>query len=375
MKFAIFFEVSVPRPWGPTTEYEVFHNCLEQIRLADEIGFDQVWAVEHHFLEEYSHCSSPEIFLTAAAAQTKRIRIGHGICTILPGFNHPVRAAERAATLDIVSGGRLEFGTGRSTTWTELGGFRIDPDETKNQWDDALRAIPRIWQDEVFSWESPYWSFPPRTVVPKPYQKPHPPLWVACSSPETSVQAAERGIGMLGVSIGTPQDQEERIANYRKLIKDCEPVGAFVNEQVNTLNWLYVDEDKERGREMGMKLISTFNYLAQITVGIRQAYPAKAYASAGLLYSLRAQSTNRAGEAQIRDGFAIGDPDNVVQQLKMWEAMGVDCVAFLLNAAEVIPQERVLNSLRLFGEQVMPHFKKQETTGTFARPAAAVAGN
>ncbi len=371
MKFAIFFEVSVPRPWGDTTEWQVYQNCLEQIRLADELGFDQVWAVEHHFLEEYSHCSAPEVFLTAAAMQTKNIRIGHGIMTILPPFNHPVRCAERAATLDLLSNGRLEFGTGRSTTWTELGGFRADPDETKNMWDDALRAIPRIWQDEVFSWESKYWSFPPRTVVPKPYQKPHPPLWVAVSSPETSIQAAERGIGMLGVSIGSPKDQEVRINDYRRIIKDCEPVGAFVNEQINTLNWLYVDEDLEQGREMGKKLIGTFNYLAQQTVGIKQAYPSKAYANAGLLYSLRAQGVNTAGEAQIRDGFAIGNPDNVTEQLKTWESMGVDCVAFLLNAAEVIPQEKVLASLRLFGEQVMPKFKRKETTGTFKAPALA----
>ena len=372
MKFAIFFELSVPRPWSDTSEWQVYQNALEQIRLADELGFDQVWAVEHHFLEEYSHCSAPEVFLTAAAMQTQRIRIGHGIMTILPPFNHPVRCAERAATLDLVSNGRLEFGTGRSTTWTELGGFRADPDETKNMWDDALHAIPRIWQDEVFSWESPYWSFPPRCVVPKPLQKPHPPLWVAVSSPDTATQAAERGIGMLGVSIGTPKDQEGRIADYRRIIKDCEPVGAFVNEQINTLNWLYVDEDREQGRKWGRKLIGTFNYLAQQTVGIKQAYPAKAYASAGLLYSLRAQSTNQAGEAQIRDGFAIGDPDNVVDQLKMWESMGVDCVAFLLNAAEVIPQEKVLKSLRLFAEQVMPKFGRAETTGTFKAPRTPV---
>lgn len=370
MKFAVFFELSVPRSWTDTSEWQVYHNALEQIRLADELGFDQVWAVEHHFLEEYSHCSSPEVFLTAAAMQTRNIRIGHGIMTILPPFNHPARCAERAATLDILSNGRLEFGAGRSTTWTELGGFRTDPDETKKMRDDALHAIPRIWQDDVVSWEIPYWSFPPRTVLPKPYQKPHPPLRVAVSSPETSLQAAEQGIGMLGVSIGTPKDQEGRIGEYRRIIKDGEPVGAFVNEQVNTLNWLYVDEDKERGREMGLRLIRTFNHLAQQTAGIRQAYPAKAYASAGLLYSLRAQSTDRGGEARVRDGFAIGDPDNVVEQLKMWESMGVDCVAFLLNAAEVIPQDRVLNSLRLFGDQVMPRFKKVETTATHKRPAS-----
>ena len=123
MKFGIFYELSVPRPWDRESERTVYERALEQVRLADELGFDQVWAVEHHFLEEYSHCSAPEIFLTACAVQTKNIRVGHGIVVCVPQFNHPIRIAERAAVLDIISGGRLEFGTGRSATWTELGGL------------------------------------------------------------------------------------------------------------------------------------------------------------------------------------------------------------------------------------------------------------
>jgi len=116
MKFGIFFELSVPKPWHERSEHQVYFNALEQAELADELGFDQVWAVEHHFLEEYSHCSAPEVFLTAVAMRTKRIRIGHGVMLVLPPFNHPVRCAERAAALDILSNGRLEFGTGRSAT-------------------------------------------------------------------------------------------------------------------------------------------------------------------------------------------------------------------------------------------------------------------
>ena len=106
----------------------MFHHALEQARLADELGFDWVWAVEHHFLEEYSHCSAPEVVLAAVAAQTERIRVGHGAVVCVPEMNHPIRVAERCATLDIVSEGRLEVGTARSSTWTELGGFAVDPD-------------------------------------------------------------------------------------------------------------------------------------------------------------------------------------------------------------------------------------------------------
>jgi len=229
MKFGLFFELSVPRPLTPAADRRMYELALEQVKLADELGFDQMWTVEHHFLEEYSHSSAPELWLTSVACHTKNIRIGNGICTLLPAYNHPIRAAERAAWLDIISNGRLEFGTGRSTTWTELGGFGIDPDQTKAMWDDSLRAIPKMWMQDEFSWDSEFFSCPPRAVVPKPMQQPHPPLWVAVSSPETAIQAAERGIGMLGVSIGTPAEQEARVREYRRIIQNCDPVGAFVN--------------------------------------------------------------------------------------------------------------------------------------------------
>ena len=167
MKFGLFYEISVPRPWTRETERTVYNNCLEQVRLADELGFEQVWAVEHHFLEEYSHCSSPDLFLTACAMVTKNIRVGHGIVVCVPQFNHPIRIAERTATLDILSGGRLEVGTGRSATWTELGGFGADPDITKKSWDEFVRCLPKMWTEERFSYEGEFWSMPERTILPK----------------------------------------------------------------------------------------------------------------------------------------------------------------------------------------------------------------
>src|SRR6476659_8940477 len=158
MKFGIFFELSVPRPLRPEMEQMVYHDALEQARLADELGFDYAWAVEHHFLEEYSHCSSPEVFLTAVAAQTRNIRVGHGAVVCVPQMNHPIRVAERAAALDIISNGRLDVGTARSSTWTELGGFQADPDETKVSWDEYVRVLPKMWTQERFSWQGSTFS-------------------------------------------------------------------------------------------------------------------------------------------------------------------------------------------------------------------------
>src|SRR5437867_4468475 len=313
MKFGIFYELSVPRPWDREAEHKVYMNALEQVRLADELGFDQVWAVEHHFLEEYSHCSAPELFLTACAMQTQHIRVGHGIVICVPEFNHPIRIAERAAVLDILSGGRLEFGTGRSATWTELGGFRANPDNTKKSWDEFVHCIPQMWMQERFGYEGQFFSMPSRAVLPKPYQKPHPPLWVAVTSPGTEIDAAEHGMGALGLTFNDFAEQERRVKAYRKVIVGCEPAGAVVNEQVATVNFLYCHEDAKVGTQTGLRLAGTFGYAASQLVSAREVYASPSYASFGLLPQVR-RSPARLGEAaEAPPGLAVGDPKHIVE--------------------------------------------------------------
>ncbi len=360
MKFGIFYEISVPRPWGPETEKEVYDRCLEQVVVADELGFDYVWAVEHHFLEEYSHCPAPELFLTACAMKTERIRVGHGIVVCVPEINHPVRIAERAAVLDILSGGRLEFGTGRSATWTELGGFRANPDLTKATWDEIVRAVPKMWMQERYAHDGICFSMPERAVLPKPYQKPHPPLWVAVTSPGTDLDAADRGMGSLGLTFGEFAAQEKKVEVYRQRIRNCEPVGAFVNETVATVNFLYCHEDEETGVRTGRRLAGTFGYMAAQLVSARETYPTRSYASFGLLPQLRRPSTEPGAAPGVPEGLCIGNPERVIRALKNWESAGTDCVNFLLNCMETIPQEEVLSSLRLFSKEVMPQFRSGE---------------
>jgi alkanesulfonate monooxygenase SsuD/methylene tetrahydromethanopterin reductase-like flavin-dependent oxidoreductase (luciferase family) len=138
MKFGIFYEHQIPRPWNDEAEHRIYREALEQVELADRIGIDYAWEVEHHFLEEYSHSSAPEVFLAACSQRTKRIRLGHGIVLKPPGYNHPARVAERIAALDLVSDGRVEFGTGESASILELGGYRVDVAEKRAAWRESV---------------------------------------------------------------------------------------------------------------------------------------------------------------------------------------------------------------------------------------------
>jgi alkanesulfonate monooxygenase SsuD/methylene tetrahydromethanopterin reductase-like flavin-dependent oxidoreductase (luciferase family) len=358
VKFGIFYEHSVLKPWDALSEYRVLRQAIEQVVLADELGFDQVWEVEHHFLEEYSHSSAPEVFLSYCAAVTKNIRLGHGIALMLPPINHPARIAERAATLDILSDGRLEFGTGRSATWTELGGFRCEPDATKEMWEESTRAVVRMWTSDNFGWEGRHFSMPPRNVLPKPLQKPHPPLWVAVQSPETAVQAGERGMGMLGVTLGAPLDYQQMVKDYRRAIRTCEPIGESVNEQVNGVAFMYCDQEDAQAKAIGGMAAVQFGVRAAHLVGVGGIYPSPAYHAHASAAPLR----NRPGDVvgPVREGTPIGDPEACIRALKWWEEVGVDRMTFLINTGETIPQEKVLASLRLFASDVIPAMTKVE---------------
>jgi alkanesulfonate monooxygenase SsuD/methylene tetrahydromethanopterin reductase-like flavin-dependent oxidoreductase (luciferase family) len=358
MQFGIFFELSVPRPFTAEAERKAYDDALEQAALADELGFDYLWAVEHHFLEEYSHCSAPEVFLTACAMRTERIRIGHGAVVCVPEMNHPIRVAERAAALDIVSGGRLEFGTARSSTWTELGGFQADPDETKKTWDEYVRVLPKMWTEERVAYEGLSFSMPERAVLPKPLQKPHPPMWVTVTSPGTELDAADRGLGCLGVAAVSYAEQERRTRDYHRRIQSCEPAGKVVTERVTTLNFLYCHEDLDRAASTGMGIAQLFGLANSHLLWTREAYPTNAYQSLGNLFPSASSDDGSPGDPRrIPEGICIGDPDHIAGAIERWESIGIDGINFLVNTLDAVPQAEVLDSMRLFAAEVMPRFK------------------
>lgn len=359
MKFGLLYELGSPDS-SPHAVKKVYANALEQIRLADQLGFDYVWAVEHHFTAPLSFSIAPEVFFGAVAVQTERIRLGHGIAVCVPPINHPVRIAERTAVLDILSNGRVDVGTGRSGSWLELGGFDAEPHTTKQSWDEFVRAIPKMWTQESFSYDGEFFRMPEREIIPKPLQDPHPPLWVAVTSEGTEVDAAERGLGSFGLSMGNYAAQEKKIKNYRNIIRQCDPVGSFVNEQVHTVNFMYCHEDQKVAADVGRTMLDTFNYGTSQGVPVKEVYPSPLYQIGGFLPTLRQEALGPGDASGIPQGLAIGDPERVISVIKKWEEIGVDGLNFVVQATECLPQEAVLESLRVFARDVMPAFKKSE---------------
>src|SRR5579871_2992164 len=196
MKFSIFFEMQID---GPTrkTEAQLFQDCLTQAVAADELGYHCVWEVEHHGLYEYSHSSAPEIFLSFVAARTKRIRIGHGVTLTPFRYNHPIRIAERLATLDILSGGRLSWGSGKSASLVEQKAFENDIATLHAQWAEVIEIVPRMWAEDVFSYKGRFFDIPPTQIIPKPVQDPHPPMFAACTKPDSAADVGRLGLGAL----------------------------------------------------------------------------------------------------------------------------------------------------------------------------------
>src|SRR3954470_21702869 len=263
MRFGLFYEHQLPRPWEQGAEERLLSDALDQIELADRLGIDYVWEVEHHFLEEYSHSSAPEVFLGAASQRTKRIRLGHGIVQLPPLFNHPPRVAERASMLDLVSGGRLELGTGESSSQMELGGFGIERRDKRAMWEEALDAVARMMVEEPSAGaDGEFVQMPPRNVVPKPKQRPHPPLWVACSRRETILLAARKGIGALSFSFVEPEQAKEWVDEYHRILAfdRCVPGGFAVNPRVAVVLPFMLHRDEETAIERGIDGAHFFGY-------------------------------------------------------------------------------------------------------------------
>ncbi|HEX6467824.1 MAG TPA: LLM class flavin-dependent oxidoreductase [Streptosporangiaceae bacterium] len=367
MRFGIFYEHQLPRPWDRDAERRLYMDALEQVEIADRVGFDYVWEVEHHFLEEYSHSSAPEVFLAAAGQRTSRIRLGHGIVQLPPAVNHPARIAERVATLDIVTGGRVDFGTGEASASAELGGFGVPRAEKRAMWQDAIDVVTRMFVEEPFAgWSSPYIQMPPRNVIPKPVQRPHPPLWVACSRRETIRVAARNGIGALSFSFVEPEDAATWVEEYYRLLgsAECVPAGFAVNPNVAVVLPMMVHQDERTAIDRGIDGAHFFGFALAHYYGDTPHDPGRTDLWEEFVRSRAARGFDRAA---IRAGAtplevnigslrgAIGTPAQVAELVRRYEAAGVDQVIFLTQAGPN-RHEHICESLELFGREIIPEF-------------------
>lgn len=362
MKFGVFYELQLPKPWLPGDEERLFHEALDQVVLADKLGFDHAWEVEHHFLDEYSHSSAPEVFLSAAAARTKNIRVGHGIRQVIPNYNHPARTAEGLATLDIISRGRLDFGIGEGATRLELGGFHIPAKEKRAMAIEAAEQIANMMVlDPYPGFESEHFSMPCRNVLPKPVQKPHPPMWMACTNRDTIKVAAQLGVGALAFSFIDPDEAKAWSEIYYGIIKSdqCKPIGHSVNANIAMVSNFSLHHDRAEAIRRGHEGFEFFGYALNALVA-HDTVPGRTDMWGDYLKKRgnRTQEIIDAAERAENIATGIGTPDDMRQHLRAFQASGIDQVIFMQQAGRN-RHDHICESLELFASEVMPEFKAE----------------
>jgi alkanesulfonate monooxygenase SsuD/methylene tetrahydromethanopterin reductase-like flavin-dependent oxidoreductase (luciferase family) len=387
MKFDVFCEIQRAFPWNGDEEADLFHNILAQAKAAEDAGFDTWWQVEHHGAPEFSYSSAPEIVLTAIAMTTRRLRVGHAGVLAPFNINSPLRVAERAATLDVLSGGRFELGLAKSggKEWETFG---VNPETARDQVRDALRMIPRMWTEKEFSWESADYKVPPREVVPKPVQKPHPRLWQTCGSPESFYMAGELGVGALGTTV---EFLGQMLREHDRGLTDCKaPAGKIVNRQKGCFTFVHVAETRAEAIANGAAWSAlwyvnaapvVFKVPRRVWYDMIKAglHPNSARDTAALserdpnetkiladdppvvqvLKRMAMDETISFEEAhevlEPLDCVVIGDPTHCRAKLKGYQAIGADRMMCLMQFGS-IPHDAVLKSLALAGQHLVPAF-------------------
>jgi alkanesulfonate monooxygenase SsuD/methylene tetrahydromethanopterin reductase-like flavin-dependent oxidoreductase (luciferase family) len=375
MEFGVFVGAAVgPRPWDQS-EPKRIRRDIDIGVAADAAGFDTFWAPEHHSLEEYSHCSSSHLACLAVGMRTERIRLVTGIFNICPPINHPVRVAEQIAMIDILTNGRIELGTGRGSGSTEVNTFGIQNEQTRDMWEEAIQAIPKMWTQDLFSWDGKYFSVPERCILPKPVQKPHPPLWVTASNPPTVELAARKGIGVAMFSFSDPALLAPLVERYKNTIEKAEPVGEFVYNKIMAIAPLLCMEDGDEAREMYKKAnvgpvsahfsvyFDTIPAYAERLKDVPRPIPQTKIRE---LIRKAAKDPNVKGpvatgsvspEFLYQNGICVGSPEDVARTVKRYQDIGLDMLVLIPAAGWVLPHERTVDSLHLTGKRVLPRFR------------------
>ncbi|MBJ19353.1 MAG: LLM class flavin-dependent oxidoreductase [bacterium] len=353
-----------PHPQGQReAEQSVYYEAIEQIQLADKLGFETVWCVEHHFREKRSACPTPEAVLGGLALSTQNIKLGFGV-TLMPfGFGHPARIAERVATVDILSRGRVEWGTGRSTPMEQTA-FGVPTDETsKDQWKEAVDIVVRMWEEERFSHESANLSFPERVQTPKPFQNPHPPCWVAAGSERSAEIAGENGVGLLSFSLFQPvSSMAGHISAYRAAYeRGTQPLTRVPNDRVGAYTLVHCCDDLESAAGYGLwdSVSWWYHHLAEFT--LEWEFPNLSPEEQREVFPLLKPTVDAEVDVdryQEEDMIICGPPEVCLEKILRYEEAGVDQLLCYVQFG-MLPHEKVMRSLDLLGTKVIPELERR----------------
>lgn len=373
MEFAIFLNGYIPGPAAHDTEMQHLSYMREAqyAIFADKHNWKYCWFGEHHGLVEYSQLSAPEVMIGYVAAQTDYIHLGTAINSLSPRKEHPVRFAERAATMDHFTNNRFEWGTGRGAGSHEMKSFNIlDKDSTKPEWNEVVREVPRMWEQIDYEFHGESFTVPtPHNILPKPYGKGHPPIWVACGNPPTFQTAGEMGIGAIAFNFEPIFALRGRIEAYKEGIANCtDPIGQFKNDNVMITNSVICCETREEARQIALRkgrgyLVSMVNLyhdtMPKSSDGI--TWPARPMSLHDMVQSV---DSDELLDGLIAGGYMLcGSPDDVAEQIAAWGDVGMDQLAFGLPI-EGLHHEEILACLELFGDKVIPEFDRDRTHST-----------
>jgi alkanesulfonate monooxygenase SsuD/methylene tetrahydromethanopterin reductase-like flavin-dependent oxidoreductase (luciferase family) len=372
MQFSLIFEAQMSNPTRER-EHQVLRECVEQAVYAEAMGFDRIWAVEHHSLKYYAHMSAPEIFLTWVAAKTSRIRVGHGVVCMPFNYNHPVRVAERVAMLDALSGGRLDVGGGRGASEHEMSLVGVDPDDTYPQMYETLCMLGHMWNQDEFEWHG-LLDFEPHAIIPRPVQQPHPPLYIACTKYDTVQLAAEWGVGSLVLGFAGPDE----VAANRKVYDDTiatrtgeKFVSSVTNDWMSALCPTIVLDDRGEAQRVGFRGQRFFAESISHYYG-QGPLPQEAE----LVHADNAEALARSEEAFVaylheaaipmgpektqmfKLDQAYGSAHDAIEYTQRLSDAGVDEIMCLVQMGTV-PQEACIETIRHWGETVIPYFRRQ----------------
>jgi alkanesulfonate monooxygenase SsuD/methylene tetrahydromethanopterin reductase-like flavin-dependent oxidoreductase (luciferase family)/putative sterol carrier protein len=375
VRFSLLYEHQLPRPWDAGAEHRLLQEALTQVELADRLGYDTVWVAEHHFLEEHSHSGAPGVFLAAASQRTKNIRLGFGVLPLPPGYQHPARVAETAATLDLVSDGRVELGTGEGSTGAELAAFGVDRATTRAQWVEAIATVARMMVETPFAGaDGDHIKMAPRNVVPKPLQQPHPPLWVASTKRETIRLAAEQGIGALSFTFADPEETKVWVDEYYDTITSdrCVPASFAINPNIAVALPMMVHADEAQAIERGIDGAHFFAYARGHYEAFGEHQPGRTSIwdeflarrdDAGLARSVITADGAPLNVKILNNGLAslrgaIGTPAQVRELIGRYEQAGVDELMLCVQTGKTTHND-IMEALELFAAEDMPEFAQR----------------